>query len=115
MVGVGHLRESPALVLYHGHLPRAAARPQRNAGRELWPENLSYVQRPTEIEAYQFVVDEARRIKVSDPTIREYLRVEWIDDDELGELFAKLGVPCEVGSRRSEVAAPPESLKDVPT
>jgi hypothetical protein len=40
-------------------------------------------------------VDEARRIKVSDPTIREYLRVEWIDDDELGELFAKLGVPAK--------------------
>jgi hypothetical protein len=95
VVGVGHLRESPALVLFMDIFHELRHVQQRNAGRELWPENLSYVQRPTEIEAYQFVVDEARRIKVSDPTIREYLRVEWIDDDELGELFAKLGVPAK--------------------
>jgi hypothetical protein len=93
VVGASHLKESPALILFMDIFHELRHVQQRQAGRELWPEKLSYVRRPTEIEAYQFVVDEARMIGVSDTTLREYLRVDWIDDDELSELFVTLGVP----------------------
>lgn len=92
VVGVEHLRESPALTLFLDIFHELCHIRQRHDGRELWPEKLSYVRRPTEIEAYQFVVDEARRFGVGDATLREYLRVEWVEDEELLELFATLGV-----------------------
>jgi hypothetical protein len=94
VVGESHLRESPELVLFLDIFHELCHVRQRLAGQELWPEKLSYVERPTEIEAYQFVVDEARRFRVSDATLREYLRVEWVEEEELLTLFRALGVPA---------------------
>ncbi|MCI4326806.1 MAG: hypothetical protein L3K16_04125 [Thermoplasmata archaeon] len=95
VVGAGHLKESPALVLFMDIFHELCHIRQRHDGRELWPDQLSYVERPTEIEAYQFVVEEARRLGVGDGTLREYLRVEWIDEDELLQLYTTLGVPAK--------------------
>jgi hypothetical protein len=92
VVGSGHLKESPALTLFLDIFHELCHVRQRHDGRDLWPDKLSYVRRPTEIEAYQFVVDEARKFGVSDATIREYLRVEWVEDNEMLELFETLGV-----------------------
>lgn len=92
VVGAGHLRTSPLLTLfldiYHelGHVL------QRQGGADLWPPGVSYVERWTEVEAYRFVVDEARRMGVPDEYLRDYLRVEWITDDEHGQLLRSLGV-----------------------
>jgi len=94
VVGQSHLSESPSLILFLDIFHELRHVQQRQAGRELWPDKLSYVERPTELEAYQFVVDEARRFGVSDATLREYLRVEWIDDSELARLYDALGVPA---------------------
>jgi hypothetical protein len=94
VVGESHLRESPALILFLDIFHELRHIQQRRGGQELWPEKLSYVERPTEIDAYQFVVDEARRIRVSDATIREYLRVEWVDDKDMLALYRSLGVPA---------------------
>ncbi|MCI4321731.1 MAG: hypothetical protein L3K05_05440 [Thermoplasmata archaeon] len=95
VVGQSHLRESPALILFLDIFHELRHVQQRKAGQELWPEKLSYVERPTEIDAYQFVVDEARRFGVSDVTLRDYLKVEWIDDAELGQLYEAVGVPVK--------------------
>jgi hypothetical protein len=95
VVGSNHLKESPALTLFLDIFHELCHVRQRHDGRDLWPEKLSYVRRPTEIEAYQFVVDEARRYGVANATLREYLRVEWVEDEELLELFQTLGVPAE--------------------
>lgn len=93
VVGEEHLRESPLLILFLDIFHELCHVLQRQGGRELWDRRYSYVERPTEVEAYQFVVDEARRLHVADAILRDYLKVEWIDDDELGQLLAKLGVP----------------------
>jgi hypothetical protein len=68
---------------------------QRQGGADLWPPGVSYVERWTEIEAYRFVVDEARALGVPDSFLREYLRVEWISDDELRTLLEALHVPAD--------------------
>lgn len=92
VVGESHLRESPELTLYLDIFHELCHIRQRHAGRDLWPEGLSYVERPTEVEAYRFVVEEAHRYGVPDAILRDYLRVEWIDDEEHRALLDAVGV-----------------------
>ncbi|MCI4346688.1 MAG: hypothetical protein L3K07_08075 [Thermoplasmata archaeon] len=93
VVGESHLRESPALTLFLDIFHELCHIQQRRAGRSLFDRRTSYVRRSTELEAYRFVVDEARRFGVGDATLREYLRVEWVSERELLELYAAMDVP----------------------
>lgn len=61
-------------------------------GKELYDGHFEYVSRPTEIEAYGFAVKEARRIGMTDTEIFEYLKTDWVSDDELKKLAKTLGV-----------------------
>jgi len=63
-------------------------------GTELFDANYSYVERPTEIEAYRYVVKEAQRLGKSDERICEYLKTEWMSDDDLKRLAKVLLVKC---------------------
>ncbi|MGI0151249.1 MAG: hypothetical protein ACREC5_04865 [Thermoplasmata archaeon] len=92
VVGAEHLRTSPALTLYLDIFHELCHLRQRDRGEELFDRPESYVRRPTEIEAYRFVVEEARRLRISDAYLREYLRVEWITPEEFTELLAAMGV-----------------------
>jgi len=93
VVGLQHLSKSPALTLYLDVLHEFYHIFQRNAGRNLWDITNGYVGNPTELEAYGFAVDEARRLGVSDEFLREYLKVEWIDAKEHARLVKSLGIP----------------------
>ena len=93
VIGESHLRESPELILFLDIYHELCHVLQRESGRELWDRRFSYVERPTEVEAYQFVIDEARRLRVADAILRDYLKVEWIDDKEFEKLLATMGVP----------------------
>ena len=92
VIGESHLRESPALIVFLDIFHELCHVLQRRAGRELFDRKVSYVRRSTEIEAYQFALDEARRLGVDNETLREYLRVEWVTEAELEELYRTLGV-----------------------
>jgi hypothetical protein len=92
VVGRDHLRESPAITLFMDIFHELRHILQRQSGAQLFPEGKSYVERPTEIDAYRFVIDEARALGVSDEFLRDYLRVEWIDEKEFLELLAAVGV-----------------------
>lgn len=92
VVGAGHLRESEAMVLYLDIYHELCHILQRDGGAELWEPGVSYVDRWTEVEAYRFVVEEARRLSVSDRFLREYLQVEWISAAEHRRLLRALGV-----------------------
>jgi len=61
-------------------------------GKELFDNRYDYVDRPTEIEAYRHAVEEARNLELSDERICEYLKTEWINDDELKQLAKTLNV-----------------------
>ena len=54
--------------------------------RELFDTNYSYYERVTEIEAYRFAVDEARRLGISDERICEYLKVLWMGSKDFEKL-----------------------------
>jgi hypothetical protein len=61
-------------------------------GRELYDQAFEYVERPTELEAYRCTVAEARKIGMKEDEILRYLRLDAVDDSELGKLIEKIGV-----------------------
>ncbi|MEM3403358.1 MAG: hypothetical protein QXJ17_02225 [Nitrososphaeria archaeon] len=61
-------------------------------GKELFDDRFSYVERPTEVEAYKLAVSEARRIGMTDDEIYSYLKTEWISEDDLKRLAIALNV-----------------------
>ena len=65
---------------------------QYKEGRELFDSKYSYVDRPTELEAYRITLDEARRIGMTEEQIEDYLYVEWISKKEHKKLAKTLGV-----------------------
>jgi len=93
VIGKSHLAESSELMLFMDIFHELCHVIQRHGGADLWPPGLSYVQRWTEVEAYRFVVTEARKLGVSDDFLRDYLRVEWISDEEHRQLLDRLEVP----------------------
>jgi hypothetical protein len=63
-------------------------------GKELFDPKYDYVERPTEIEAYTYTVKEARRLGLSDKRICQYLKTEWMNDEELRRLAKNINVRC---------------------
>jgi hypothetical protein len=63
-------------------------------GKELFDNQYDYVERPTEVEAYRYTVQEARRLGLSDKRICEYLKTEWMSDSDLKRLAKTLDVKC---------------------
>jgi len=63
-------------------------------GKELFDGRYEYVDRPTEIEAYQYTVNEARRLGLSNERICQYLKTEWMSEEDLKKLAKHLEVDC---------------------
>jgi hypothetical protein len=63
-------------------------------GQSLFGGGYTYVERPTEIEAYRYTVDEAQRLGLSDTRICRYLKTEWMSDDDWWRLANTLGIDC---------------------
>ncbi len=95
VVGETHLRESPLLVLFMDIYHELCHIVQRRQGADLWEPGVSYVDRWTEVEAYRFVVGEARALGISDEFLRDYLKVEWITEKEHAKLLRAVGVSVE--------------------
>lgn len=61
-------------------------------GRELFDPHYDYVDRPTEIEAYRYAVQEARRLGLSEDRICFYLRTEWMGEGDFRRLAKSVNV-----------------------
>ena len=61
-------------------------------GKKLFDDHYRYVERPTEIEAYSYAVEEARRLGLTDEKILQYLKTEWMTPDDLKRLAKILNV-----------------------
>jgi hypothetical protein len=91
-IGLNHLRNSSDEFLYLDITHELCHVKQHMQGRNLYDRSKAYVDRETEIEAYEVTVREARRIGLNDETISNYLRVSWITPEEHKRLAGKLGV-----------------------
>ncbi len=64
-------------------------------GRELFDPNYEYVDRPTEVEAYRYTVQEAKRIGLTKEQILLYLKTEWLTEADLDKLVKNMGVDLD--------------------
>jgi hypothetical protein len=61
-------------------------------GKELFDPRHDYVDRPTEVEAYRYTVEEARRLGLSEERIFSYLKTEWMSEEDLRRLAKSVNV-----------------------
>lgn len=92
VAGLDYLRGGETHILYLDVLHELVHIRQWMDGRALWDRRYAYVDRPTEIEAYDFVIDVARRLGIGDRELSDYLRVEWVSRKEHERLCSRLGV-----------------------
>jgi len=93
VVAHGHLANSPTMDVYLDVVHEFLHILQRKQGRALWAgPKVSYVDRPTEVEAYSYSVAEARRLRVPDSYLRKYLEVPWVRKSEALRLLRNVGV-----------------------
>ena len=92
VVGLYYLQSGEERTLYLDILHELVHIRQWHEGKKLWDRRYNYVDRPTEVEAYKFAVEVARKLGMSDREIADYLRVEWTSREEHERLCRRLGV-----------------------
>ncbi|MGO8806137.1 MAG: hypothetical protein ACLQO7_05975 [Candidatus Bathyarchaeia archaeon] len=65
---------------------------QHLAGQELFKLGYDYVDRPTEVEAYRYTVQEAKRLGLSNERILGYLQIEWMSKEDVKQLVKNIGI-----------------------
>lgn len=92
IVNVKYLQSGDETHLYLDVVHELVHIRQHMEGKELWDRRYSYVDRPTEIEAYSVVLNEARRLGLGSKEIIEYLKVDWVTDEEFKRFLKTLGM-----------------------
>ena len=92
IVSANYLKEGDLRSIYLDIIHELVHIMQFREGKRLFDESHDYVDRPTELEAYRHAVKEARRLGMSDDEIFEYLKVMWLNDDEVQRLARNIGI-----------------------
>jgi hypothetical protein len=92
MVNAKYLKAGEEVHLYLDVVHELVHIRQHMEGKELWDKRYAYVDRPTELEAYRLALEEARRLGLKEEKIVDYLKVEWVTDDEFSRFLRTLGL-----------------------
>jgi len=92
VVGLNYLKTGDTKELYLDVIHELVHVKQYLQGKDLFDNAFSYVDRPTEIEAYRCCVEEGRRIGMPEDELAEYLYVEWVSRRDHAKLLKTLGV-----------------------
>ena len=92
IVSAYYLREGEQVSKYLDVIHELVHVRQFREGKALFDEGYEYHNRPTELEAYKLAVDEGRRLGMSDKELFDYLKVDWMSEDEVRKLAKNLGV-----------------------
>jgi len=95
LISAHYLKEGNLIDLYLDIIHELVHVKQFREGKKLFDNDHSYTERPTEVEAYRYAVEEARRLGLSEDRICEYLRTEWMSDEDFERLIKSLGVKCK--------------------
>lgn len=87
-----HLKNSDEVTLYLDIVHELVHVKQQRQGMDLYDKSYSYVDRPTEIEAYIVAVEEAKRLGMNYDKIVDYLQVDWVTPDEHKRLVTHVGL-----------------------
>lgn len=91
-VNANYLKNGDKLSIYLDIIHELVHVKQFREGRELFDEAYEYVDRPTELEAYQHALKESRRLGMSDNEIFDYLKVTWLKPEQVRRLAVNLSV-----------------------
>ncbi|HYL66714.1 MAG TPA: hypothetical protein VEU72_06135 [Nitrosopumilaceae archaeon] len=92
VIGFRHLQNSDSKILYLDIVHELVHVMQQRQGLDLYDKSYAYVDRPTEIEAYEIAVLEAKNLGMNDKEILDYLLVEWITPEEHKRLATHVGL-----------------------
>ncbi len=92
VVSAKYLREGEEKYLYLDAIHELVHIRQHLEGKELWDRKYKYVDRPTELEAYQVAIAEARRIGLGEEGLVDYLKVEWVNEEDFRRFLVTLGI-----------------------
>jgi hypothetical protein len=92
LISAHHLKNSEAKILYLDIIHELFHVKQFMEGKKLFQEEFEYVDSPIEVPAYKFTIEEARRIGMSRDEIAEYLKVEWVTEEQHMRLLETLGL-----------------------
>ena len=92
VIGFQHLQNSDSKILYLDIIHELVHVMQQRQGLDLYDKSYAYVDRPTEIEAYEIAVLEAKNLGMNKEEILDYLLVEWITTEEHKRLASRVGL-----------------------
>ena len=92
VVSASYLKDGDESYLYLDVVHELVHIRQHMQGQDLWDRSYKYVDRPTELEAYRTAVDEARRIGFGSRMLVDYLKVEWVSEEDFARFLVTLGV-----------------------
>ena len=102
IVSAYYLRNGDIVDIYLDVIHELVHVRQHMEGKKLFDDRFSYINRPTEVEAYRYTVDEAKRLGLSDKRICEYLKTEWMSKRELEQLAKKLNIDYTLYEKKTE-------------
>lgn len=94
LISVHYLKEGDLIDLYLDIIHELVHVKQFMEGKQLFDSDYAYVERPTEVEAYRYAVEEAKRLGLSDKRICRYLKTEWMSTRDLRRLARTVNVKC---------------------
>lgn len=101
MISREYLQEADEVSLYLDMIHEVVHLRQLARGLELFDKRDTYDKRPTELEAYRVSLEEARRLRLSEEFLRDYLSVPWINQEQYERMLVALGVePRPLGPAR---------------
>jgi len=92
IVSAYYLREGENVGKYLDVIHELVHVKQFMEGKPLFDENYEYYNRPTELEAYKLAIAEGRRLGMSDKELFDYLKVDWMSEDEVRKLAKNLSI-----------------------
>jgi hypothetical protein len=92
IVSAYYLREGEQVSKYLDVVHELVHVRQFREGKPLFDEAYEYHNRPTELEAYKLAIDEGRRLGMSDRELYDYLKVDWMSEEEVRKLARNLSI-----------------------
>jgi hypothetical protein len=92
LISSRHLHDSEFRTVYLDLVHELCHVKQFRDGQPLFYPRLSYVDAPSEIDAYRRTVEEGRRIGMTDRQLIDYLKTEWMSAQEHRRLARRCGV-----------------------
>jgi hypothetical protein len=92
VISKGYLNNGDKIDIYLDLIHELCHVKQFMEGKELFDPHYNYVDRPTEIEAYRYCIQEARRLGLTEERIRRYLWTEWMSEEDFKRLAKSVNV-----------------------